>query len=153
MERYCAVYYNCRQGDIFCRQTPFTPCFHSPFLFYPLFSFCNGKRPASSHRGSGRFPFYLRPALRKGNKSFTAYSKSVHILKDIFGYTDFVIKGSRNPASGRLSDLFLFYSLFSNLYSKPAKRRRPVLLNGRRRFALVLPYRVLICRFGLHVAF
>ena len=114
----------------------FTPCFLSfTFSFYPLFHFAwlapcfpGGKQGASLCAAVCGF---------KRNKSFTGYSKSVHTYRAAPGYTEYVSKGSRNPAAGKPTDLlFLFYPPFSNLCSESAKRRRLVSPNERRRFAI-----------------
>ena len=130
------IYYHCRKGKTpFLRRTPFTPCFLSfTFSFYPLFHFAwlapcfpGGKQGASLCAAVCGF---------KRNKSFTGYSKSVHTYRAAPGYTEYVSKGSRNPAAGKPTDLlFLFYPPFSNLCSESAKRRCPVSPNGQRRFA------------------
>ena len=133
------VYYHCRKGKTpSLRRTPFTLCFLSfTFSFYPLFHFAwfapcflYGKQGASLCAAACGF---------KRNKSFTGYSKSVHTYRAALGYTEYVSKGSRNPAAGKPTDLlFLFYPPFSNLCSESAKRRCPVSPNGQRRFALRL---------------
>ena len=130
------IYYHCRKGKTpFLRRTPFTPCFLSfTFSFYPLFHFAwlapcfpGGKQGASLCAAVCGF---------KRNKSFTGYSKSVHTYRAAPGYTEYVSKGSRNPAAGKPTDLlFLFYPPFSNLCSESAKRRCPVSPNGQWRFA------------------
>ena len=93
------------------RRTPFTPCFLSfTFSFYPLFHFAwlapcfpAGKQGASLSAAP----------VCKCYKSFTGYSKSVHTLRAAPGYTEYVSKGSRNPAAGKPTDLlFLFYPPF-----------------------------------------
>ena len=72
--------------------------FLSPFLF-TLFFILHWYAPCfPSPWETGRFPLRCsRP--RKGNKSFTAYSKSVHTSPASKRYTKHVDEGSRNPAS------------------------------------------------------
>ena len=123
------------EGKTPARRHPFSICFLSfTFSFYPLFHFAwlapcfpGGKQGASLCAAVCGF---------KRNKSFTGYSKSVHTYRAAPGYTEYVSKGSRNPAAGKPTDLlFLFYPPFSNLCSESAKRRCPVSPNGQRRFA------------------
>ena len=72
--------------------------FLSPFLF-TIFFILHWYAPCfPSPWETGRFPLRCsRP--RKGNKSFTAYSKSVHTSPASKRYTKHVDEGSRNPAS------------------------------------------------------
>ena len=72
--------------------------FLSPFLF-TLFFILHWYAPCfPSPWETGRFPLRCsRP--RKGNKSFTAYSKSVHTSPASKRYTKHVDEGSRKPAS------------------------------------------------------
>ena len=86
--------------------------FLSPFLL-TLFFILHWYAPCfPSPWETGRFP--LQCSLpRKGNKSFTAYSKSVHTSPASKRYTKHVDKGSRNPEP---TSLPIFYFSFTPLF-------------------------------------